>query len=385
MSGPPIDSSVRELFERAPCGLLTTDVDGRITSANATFLRWTGYAHDDVVGSRRFTDLLTAGGRIYHETHFAPLLRMQGHAREIALEIVCVDRSRLPCIVNATLDGAAEGRQGVVRIAVIDATERREYERELLAAKRRAEASERHASAIAKVLQDTLLPPNLPTIPGIDLAAVYEAASPGVEVGGDFYDVFALTSRGWMLAIGDVEGKGLEAAVLTSLARHTIRAAAVESRTPAGILRTVNHALLVDDSPRLCTAAIVHLEALGDGWRCTVSSAGHPPPMLVRAGRPPAELGRHGTVLGYLEDIRVHDTEVALVAGDSIVLYTDGITDARRGRDFFGVDGLIAALDQPGATAAELTDRLRSEALQFADHSARDDIAVVVARITPEG
>jgi sigma-B regulation protein RsbU (phosphoserine phosphatase) len=306
---------------------------------------------------------------------------MQGHAREIALDIVCADRRRLPCIVNATSDRAGDGRAGVVRIAVIDATERRQYERELLGAKRRAEDSERQASAIAKVLQKTLLPSNLPTIPGIDLAAVYEAASAGVDVGGDFYDAFAVTSRDWVLAIGDVEGKGLEAAVLTSLARHTIRAAAVDAHTPADILRIVNHALLVDDSPRLCTAAVVHLRPVGTGWHCTMSSAGHPPPMLVRPGTDPEELGRHGTVLGYLEEIRVHDTEVELGVDDTIVLYTDGITDARNGRNFFGAAGLADALRRPAGSAAELTQRLRDEALSFADHRASDDIAVVVARI----
>src|SRR5918995_3761083 len=129
-----VDDSAEDLYENAPCGYLSTDVDGTIVKVNATLLRWTGFAVEDLVGRRTFADLLTVGGRIFHETHYAPLLRMQGRAREIAVDLVCADGRRLPVLVNAVVTPEEAGRPAVVRTAVFDATERRQYERELLEA-----------------------------------------------------------------------------------------------------------------------------------------------------------------------------------------------------------------------------------------------------------
>src|SRR5687768_17101894 len=117
------------LYERAPCGYLSTLPDGTIIKANETFFTLTGYARADVVGRRRFSELLTPGGRIYHETHYAPMLQMQGSAGAIALEIVRADGTRLPVLVNAVLERAANGDPTIVRTAIFDATDRREYER----------------------------------------------------------------------------------------------------------------------------------------------------------------------------------------------------------------------------------------------------------------
>ena len=123
------DETAEELYEEAPCGYLTTWPDGTIARVNGTFLRWTGYAREDLVDRRRFQELLTAGGRIYHETHYAPLLRMQGKVREIALEVVRADGSRLPVLVNATLKLDAAGEPQLVRTTIFDATDRQRYER----------------------------------------------------------------------------------------------------------------------------------------------------------------------------------------------------------------------------------------------------------------
>ena len=219
--------SADDLYDHAPCGYLSTAPNGLIVKANRTFLTLTGYRASDVVGRRRFVDLLTVGGRIYHETHYAPMLQMQGTAREIALDLVCADGRRLPVLVNSVLERDAGGAPIVVRTAVFDATHRRAYERELVQAKRRAEESEARATALARTLQRCLIPPAPPEIRGLDLAAAYRPAGNGEEIGGDFYDIFQIGPDEWFVVIGDVCGKGVDAAVVTALARYTIRAAAV--------------------------------------------------------------------------------------------------------------------------------------------------------------
>ena len=199
------------LYDQAPCGYLTTTSDGLIAKVNQTFLTLTGYEQGDLIGRRRFVDLLTGGGRIYHETHYAPMLQMQGRAREIALDLVCSDGRRLPVLVNSVLERDSSGLPMVIRTAVFDATQRREYERELLRAKQRAEASEARARTLAQTLQQSFIPPARPQIPGLVLAGAYRPAGDGAEIGGDFYDVFEVSASDWCVVIGDVCGKGVEA------------------------------------------------------------------------------------------------------------------------------------------------------------------------------
>jgi PAS domain S-box-containing protein len=129
------DESAEDLFENAPCGYLSTAPDGTVLRVNATFLRWTGFSREELVGLKRFQDLLSVGGRIFHETHYAPLLRMQGSVREIAVELVTAHGERLPALVNSVLVRDGEGAPQVIRTTVLDATERKAYERELLAAR----------------------------------------------------------------------------------------------------------------------------------------------------------------------------------------------------------------------------------------------------------
>ena len=173
---------------------MTTTPDGVIVTVNQTFLALTRYTRDDLVGLRTFADLLTPGGRICHETYFAPMMQMQMQERvsAIALELVTVDNQRIPILVNAVLERNDEGAPVVIRTAIFDATERRAYERELLLAKQRAEAAEARATALARTLQESLIPPTVPHIPGLDVAAIYRRAGSGDEVGGDFYDVFEI-------------------------------------------------------------------------------------------------------------------------------------------------------------------------------------------------
>ena len=215
--------------------LLPTTPDGTIIKVNQTFLTWTRYQRSELVGRRRFIDLLTGGGRIYHETHYAPMLHTQGMVREIALDILGADRARTPALVNAILERDDAGTPIVIRVAVFDATERRAYERDLLG--QRAQDSDARSRLLARTLQQSLIPPALPLIGGLDVAAAYRPAGSGDEIGGDFYDVFQVGASDWFVAIGDVR-QGVDAAVVTALVRYTIRAAAARLTSPRRARKT---------------------------------------------------------------------------------------------------------------------------------------------------
>ena len=153
-----LDESAEDLYERAPCGYLSLLPDGIVGRVNTTFLEWTGFDRDALIGRRRFLDLLTVGGRIYYETHFEPLLRMQGFVREIAFDITRRNGERLPVLVNAVhrdYDSAGP----ITRITVFDATDRRRYERELLAARDRAETAARVKSELVAMISHDLRGP----------------------------------------------------------------------------------------------------------------------------------------------------------------------------------------------------------------------------------
>ncbi len=371
------------LDDRAPCGYLSTTPDGVIVRVNQTFLAWTGYRREDLVGRRRFIDLLPVGDRIYHETHYAPTLRMQGSAREIALEVVCADGRRLPVLVNSVLDRDDDGTPVVIRTAAFDATERRRYEQEVLAAKRRAEESEARALRLAQTLQQTLIPPTPPRVPGLDVAGAYRPAGDGRHVGGDFYDVFQVATDDWVVALGDVQGKGSEAAVVTALARYTIRAASVDHESPSDVLRTLDRVLRRAETDRFCTAVVVRMRRAGGTWRATIACGGHPRPLLRRPGGGPVPVGEHGHLLGILPDARSTDTAITLGPGDALVLFTDGVPEGRRGAELYGAERLVAVVDRHRGGAAEVTGAILADVMAFQSGEARDDIAVVTLAVPP--
>ena len=155
----PWDDDPIYLYEHAPCGYLTTLPDGTIVKVNQTFLTWTGYARSELVGHRRFRDLLTSGGQIYHETHYAPLLRMQDDVQEIAFDVVCADGTVLPTLVNSVLGRGPNGEPRAIRTTVFNATDRRGYERELLHARKAAEASEKRVQVLQQIVADLAAAP----------------------------------------------------------------------------------------------------------------------------------------------------------------------------------------------------------------------------------
>ncbi|HXT45085.1 MAG TPA: SpoIIE family protein phosphatase [Pseudonocardiaceae bacterium] len=375
------DDDADQLYDRAPCGYLSTAPDGMIIKVNQTFLDLTGYQRGQLIGRVRFSQLLSVGGRIYYETHYAPMLGMQGHAHEIAFDLVRADKSRLPVLVNAVLERDARGGPLVIRTAVFDARLRREYERELLRAKQRAEESEARAKALAKTLQQTLIPPAPPVIPHLDVAAAYRPTGDGSEVGGDFYDVFQIGTNDWVVAVGDVCGKGVEAAVVTALARYTLRAAIIEHSEPSTALATLNDVLLHHHTNRFCTVVLLRLRHAEGEWAGTVSCAGHPRPLLRQSNGTLHTVGKPGALLGVVDSPHLHDVQFRLLPGDMLVLYTDGITEARSGKVFYGDDKLAAAVARAPDSADALTSAILSEVLEFQTGRARDDIVVVVIRV----
>ena len=387
-----LEDDATDLYENAPCGYLSTLLDGRIAKINGTLLAWLGYRRDDLVGRRRFTDLLTVGGKLYHETHYAPLLRMQGEAHEIALELRTADGRRLPVLVNSTVRTSTEGQPLLIRTTIFDARQRRAYERELLRARQQADAEREvveqeraRLQRLTETLQRTLLPPVLPTVPGIDTAAHYHVAT-HEHVGGDFYDLFPLTTNQWGFFLGDVCGKGPDAAVITSLTRYTLRAAAVYDPDPTAVLTNLNHVLLQQHYARdakYCTVLFGLLTPAGDGFSLTLASGGHLPALVTRADGEVETLHTPGgQLIGILPHAHIAVTTTHLAPGDSLLLYTDGLTEARQpDGSMFGEQHLATlAADFRGHNAQTIVDTLAAVLDDFGDRLT-DDTALLVLTI----
>jgi PAS domain S-box-containing protein len=243
----------------------------------------------------------------------------------------------------------------------------------------------RGRSEIARVLQRSLLPPLLPEIPGVEVGAEYLSVGEASEVGGDFYDLINTVEDGWICAIGDVRGKGVEAASVTALARYTIRAVTLKNDRPSEILAALNEAMLRQlPEDRFCTAACVRLEPQDGsaGVGVDVSRAGHPPPLLVRPEGAVEEIGCPGRVLGVFSEAELLDTSLRLMPGEALVLYTDGVTEARSpDGDFFGEGRLRQLLSScAGRDAVTFARRIKDDVLDFQEGSLRDDLAVLVLR-----
>lgn len=248
--------------------------------------------------------------------------------------------------------------------------------------------AERDRDRVTRVLQETLLPPVMPEVPGVDLAARYRAAGAANVVGGDFYDVFEVGSGGWAVVLGDVSGVGPEAAAITGQARYTVRAVAHDEPTPSGVLRRLNDAIGGRTDDRFCTAVYMRMRPTTGSVELALSRGGHPPPLLLREnGRVEALDAAAGLPLGMFPDAEVSDVACTLYPGDAIVLYTDGVIEARDvDGEQFGQGRLEALLETcAGRTADGIARRIELAAIDFQENSASDDVAIVVARAHPTG
>jgi serine phosphatase RsbU (regulator of sigma subunit) len=236
---------------------------------------------------------------------------------------------------------------------------------------------------VARTLQASLLPRTLPAMAGVEIVARYRAAGEGYEVGGDFYDAFEIAPGSWGVVIGDVCGKGAEAAALTALARYTIRAAAIQNHgDPAITLRALNEALRREHgaaTPFLTVAYIV-LTRADNGFDAVAAAAGHPPPLILRADGSGETLRTSGPLIGISADIDVRPCATALDPGDVLVLYTDGLTDAHAPKRILDEHDLLRLLTSaPERGPERLADRLEQSAL--AEGPPRDDLALVVLEV----
>ena len=384
------EDDAQALYDRAPCGYLSTDPSGLLVKVNQTFLTMTGYQRAQMIGRMRFADLLSVGGRIYHDTHYAPMLQMQGSAREIALDLLRPDGTRLPVLVTSLLEREPNGTPTVIRTAVFDASERRRYEQELLLATRRAEQSEAHMRHLAATLQAGLIPPVAPHIPGLDIATAYHPAGTDLNIGGDFYDVYPTGPGRWIVALGDVSGKGVEAAIVTALIRHTLRAVTIQDHDPAHALSVLNDVVFHDDTDRFCTLVLVLLTQHGESWTATVSLGGHAPPLLCRPDQRPTPIGRPGTLIGALPAATFHTIEIPIQTGDTLLLYTDGVTDARHDNTFYDEARLYELIYQhlrsrPNtAPTNTLVETILHGVLAFQHDNPSDDIALLSLTVSPK-
>ncbi|NYJ08070.1 serine phosphatase RsbU (regulator of sigma subunit)/anti-sigma regulatory factor (Ser/Thr protein kinase) [Geodermatophilus daqingensis] len=242
---------------------------------------------------------------------------------------------------------------------------------------------------VSQTLQAALLPRALPQVPQFDFAAEYLPASTGADVGGDFYDVVAVAPERWLVTIGDVCGKGARAAARTGVVRDVLRALVREGRPLVQAIEMLNDVMLeAADPQQFCTLAAVMLSRDESDGRPGVAMdlvlAGHAKPVVVRADGTAELIGRFGTALGLLETVDLHCTRHQLAAGETLLLYTDGVTECRRGPEQFDENRLLgAAAAASGRSAARLVAAVREAAQDFATDPPGDDIALLAVRAEP--
>ncbi len=245
-------------------------------------------------------------------------------------------------------------------------------------------------SEVAHVLQQSLLPPRLPDIPGVEIAARYHPAGEHLEVGGDFYDAFSVDPESWGFLIGDVAGKGPAAAAMTAVIRHTARTVARHG-PPFGVPAAVNDAVLeAGPEEAFCTMIYGQLRTTASGPSLWLLNCGHPAAVVMRAKGRIEEVASRGTLLGQFPEITVEPVALTLRPGDVLVVVTDGVLEARApgsrtgpgATRWFGIEGLRSAVNETrGASAATIASRIEERAVAFSGGSLKDDLAILALRV----
>ena len=286
--------------------------------------------------------------------------RLAARGRELgAIDVVDAPGREYTAREEALLDQLA----GLASVAISNA---RLYDRE---------------RTIARTLQRSLRPGALPQVPGLAAAVRFKPAGENIELGGDFYDLYRARDGGWAALIGDVQGKGPDAAAVTALARHTLRAAAAYEHRPSGVLTLLHRALREQRSDdRFITVAYAYIQVAVDYLRLELACGGHPLPLVVHPDGRVEPVGRLGTLLGTDIDPLLADVTVELELGDVLVLYTDGVTEVRRHRtEVFGTGELTALLSAcAGQDPVAIADRVEAAVLEASQGRLRDDMALLV-------
>jgi phosphoserine phosphatase RsbU/P len=384
-----VTDAVEDYWEHAPCGQIIADPDGRMIRVNATLSRWLGYDSNALCG-KRFTEMLTVGGRILYETHFGPLLNMGGDLNGVTVDVVTADGTRLPMFLTANVKSDAAQKPELLRISVVDAADRRAYETDLLHARQQAEIEQRRVRKFAETLRKSLLPPVLSPPSGLEAAEYYYTASVD-DVGGDFYDLFPLSRTTCGFFLGDVSGKGVDAAVVTGLTRYTLRAASVFDDDPVEVLHNLNTVLsqeLDGELNHFCTLIYGKLTRCDNGFDVHLASGGHPPPLLVDADGSAYYVDTTGgQAVGITNEPHFAASRFVLTPGDTLVLYTDGLTEASTGvgHQRYDDEGALLrfAKAHSPATASGIVDAV-SGLLEGLGSGVEDDTAVLALGVPRE-
>ena len=357
------------------CAALSVDDRGRARRLTANHRREdrTDAVHDALDADRELRQAIL-GAAAGDGAQRLPFTVSVGGQRSHVVVLPLVSRSR---ILGVLVLGGPEQLDPVTYMAAVELARRAGL------AVENARLHEEQAATVA-ALQSSLLPSALPRVAGLELAARYHSASPGMSVGGDFYDAIVLDDGGLVLTIGDVCGKGAEAAAVTGMSRDLLRLLVQDGAEPVPALRRLNRALLEHPaSSRFCTIALTRWRRDGDRLVARLCLGGHPEPVVLRADGGTELVGEPGDLLGVLDDdtLVLHETEVALGVGDAMVLYTDGVTERRDGRRMFGQYGLRKTLAHTvGADADSLASALEHAAESFVRTELRDDLAILVIR-----
>ncbi len=406
MDDPPDGTNSPDPSDRlddAPCGYIALRDDGTIHAINTTLRLLLGFGSEELEGNA-FTALLSAGGRVFYQTHLFPTLKLHGKLEEIYLSLKRRDGTEIPMLLNAVRRHGNTGstEEPLNECILLTMRQRSLFEEEILGAKKAAEeanvalakaheileaqqkellvlnAREHH---IAEVLQNALRPAISKEVPGLAIHPYYQPALDEAEVGGDYYDVFPVSGRCYALVVADVSGKGLTAAAQVATLRHMLRALLYQQdRTTAQSVASLNE--MVVNHKLLDGFATLFVGVYDVAERTlTYVNAGQEPGLLLRpATNQVEEIGPTGPVLGAFAEASFHQAVAQFGAGDVFALFTDGLTEAGANRkDLLEVAGVSDILRKAVKGSAEASD-------QQTPHDIADRLmAGVIAAVTPAG
>jgi sigma-B regulation protein RsbU (phosphoserine phosphatase) len=372
-----------QLYDEAPCGYMTTTMDGTVAHVNARVLEWTGFARDEVVGRRRFTDLLRVGARIFFESQVAPTLQLQGHVHDVALELLGADGRTTSVVATAVVVPAEGAVPAHVHLTLVDGQPRREFERSQVEARLRAEESESRTSEVARTLQRSLLQGVTESGPGYTVTIRYRPAVETLEIGGDWYDAFPVGDGRVAISVGDVIGRGLTAAVAMGQIRSALRALAAAGDGPSQVLDHLDRFVPRVVGAWMATTAIVEVDpATGEA---RYASAGHLPALVVEPDGFTRFLweGRSPPLAALALDAPRPSATTTVPPGSRILLCTDGLVE-RAGRDInVGLEAWADSAAGLHLTAPEvMADMMLKDLL--ADEVDRDDVCLVCLDLDPD-